>query len=110
MLQWADEAQSTGVTSAHEDTPLVEWYSHACIVWDTLTKFGHTLLHYKALYELRLHKEMSDLVKVIVKDVVESDTGLSGQAADVVKKHTRRLQTAKDERTVEKYDMECRSE
>ena len=110
MLRWGHEAQSAGTASAPEDTPLVDWYSHACIVWDTLTKFGHTLLHYKALYELRLHKEMSDLVKVIVKDVVESDTGLCGQAAEVVKKHTRRLQMAKDERTLDKYDTECRLE
>ena len=110
LLHLAQEEQSTVTTSAQEGNPLVDWYSHACIVWDTLTKFGHTLLHYKALYELRLHKEMSDLMKVIVKDVVESKKGLSGQAAEVVRKHTRRLQTAKDERTVDKYDMECRSE
>ena len=99
-----------GLTSAYEDTPLVDWYSQACIVWDTLTKFGHTLLHYKALYELRLHEEMSDLVKVIVKDVVESETGLCGQAAEVVKNHTRKLQRAKDERAVDLYNTECRSE
>ena len=110
ILRWADETPSAVTTSVQGDTPLVDWYSHACIVWDTLTKYGHTLLHYKALYELSLHKEMSDLVKVIVKDVVESDTGFSDLAAEVVMKHTRRLQTAKDKRTVDVYDTECRSQ
>ena len=31
---------------------LVKWYRDAGIVWNILTKFGHTLLHYKALKEL----------------------------------------------------------
>ena len=110
MLRWADETQSAVTTSVEGDTPLVDWYSHACIVWETLTKYGHTLLHYKALYELSLHKEMNDLVKVIIKDVVESDTGLSGLATEIVTKHTCRLQTAKDKRAVDKYDKECLSE
>ena len=35
MLQWTDEAQPMVTASVHEDSPLVDWYSHACIVWDT---------------------------------------------------------------------------
>ena len=87
--------------------PLVDWYRHACIVWDTLTEYGYTLLHYKALDELHLHKEMNKIVTSLVKP---AESKFDKQARAVLKKHTERLHTARDEKVVEKYDLECRAE
>ncbi|XP_062508948.1 uncharacterized protein LOC134185183 [Corticium candelabrum] len=90
-----------------DSDPLINWYTNAGIVWDTLTKYGHTLLHYKALYELRLHKEINEIVASLVK---EAENKFNEQAGAVVKKHTEQLQTAKDENCVRKYDLACRAE
>jgi hypothetical protein len=110
MLHWTREAESAIDASAPEDSPFVDWYRDACIVWDTLTKYGHTLLHYKALHDLQLHKEMTDLVKVIVKDLVESERGFNGQAAKIVSRYTIKLQAEKEERNFVRYDADCTSE
>ena len=86
---------------------LVSWYSHACIVWTTLTEFGHTLLHYKALYELNLHKQINEIVTSLVKQAEEE---FNDQAGTVVKKLTRQLQKAKDKTVVQGYDVTCRTD
>ena len=93
--------------SPDDSEPLITWYRHACIVWNTLTKYGYTLLHYKALHELHLHKEINEIVTSLVK---QSENKFNDQARVVVKKHTERLQTVKDETSVLMYDKECQSE
>ncbi|XP_062510049.1 interferon-induced very large GTPase 1-like [Corticium candelabrum] len=93
--------------SPDDSEVLINWYRHACIVWDTLTKYGYTLLHYKALHELRLHKEINEIVTSLVK---QAENKFNEQARAVVKKHTERLQTVKDETSVLMYDKECQSE
>ncbi|XP_062519758.1 uncharacterized protein LOC134194805 [Corticium candelabrum] len=86
---------------------LVVWYRHACIVWDILTKYGYTSCHYKALNELRLHKEINEIMTSLVK---QAEIKFHNQASTVVRNHEGRLWNARDEKTVEKYDTECRAE
>ena len=90
-----------------DSDPLINWYNNACLVWDTLTKYGHTLLHYKALYELRLHKEINEIVACLVK---EAENKFNEEAGAVVKKHIKQLQTEEDETCVQKYDLACQAE
>ena len=106
ILQSTLDDRSTSEPPDDSDA-LVGWYRHACIVWDTLTNYGYTLLHYKALYELRLHKEINEIVTSLVK---QAEIKFNEQAGAVVKKHTERLRAAKDETAVTRYDSECQSE
>jgi hypothetical protein len=109
IVHWAVEVQSKVTTSSHEGTPLIDRYYHACVLWDALTKLGHNLEQYETVYELCLRKEICDVMKATVKNLIEADTGLSGRAAEIVKNYSRRLQAAKDKQSVAHYDTECRS-
>jgi hypothetical protein len=108
ILQWTRQDECTIHTSAAEDCSLVGWYRDVCTVWDTLTRFGHTLLHYETLNERHLHEQMSCLVKDIVRELVESEKGLNGQAKEVIFKYTRSLQAERDERCFVNYDEKCK--
>ena len=95
------------ISPLDDSDPLGDWYRHARIVWDTLTIYGYTLLHYKALNKVRLRKEINEMVASLVK---QAEIKFHEQGGAVVKKHTERLETASDEKLVEKYDTECRAE
>ncbi|XP_062520015.1 interferon-induced very large GTPase 1-like [Corticium candelabrum] len=84
--------------------PLIDWYRHACIVWDTLTKYGYTLLHYKTLNELRLHKEINEMVTSLVK---QAEIKFHKQGRAVLENYTERLHTARDGKAVEMCDSQC---
>ena len=64
---------------------LEQWYTHCNSVWETLTQFGHNLLHYKTIREIEVKRELSQIASDVSRHVMEN--GFKPEASRILQQY-----------------------
>ena len=64
---------------------LEQWYTHCNTVWETLTQFGHNLLHYKTIREIEVKRELGQIAGDVSRHVLEN--GFKPEATQVLQQY-----------------------
>ena len=95
-------------TDSNKWSTLEQWYTHCNTVWETLSQFGHNLLHYKTIREIEVRRELAQIAAEISKNVLE--TGFKPESAKFLSEYVEsRLKTSASEEDLDTADVEFRN-
>lgn len=87
---------------------LEQWYTHCNSVWETLTQFGHNLLHYKTIREIEVKRELGQIGSDVSRHILEN--GFKPEASRVLQQYVdERLRTGASQEDLETSDVELRT-
>jgi hypothetical protein len=110
VLRVLNESLSSATAGADSNkwSTLEQWYTHCNTVWETLTQFGHNLLHYKTIREIEVRRELAQIASEISKTVLE--TGFKPEGGKLLADYVdSRLKSSASEEDLDTADVELRN-